>query len=186
MSGLTVSGNALYFLTSESNSSGAGLDLWKSDGTASGTSLVKSIPNSGSNVYSLTTVNGKVFFTIIDGTFGSDTAVYQLWSSDGTAAGTAEVTSLRGPIDQDVALGNELIFTEQDSTDSTESLWASDGTAAGTVQLQDFQPSGNYRYGSESLQSALVVAAPKCTSWPRTERTHSSGPPMEPSRERWR
>ena len=68
---------------------------------------------------------------------------YELWSSDGTAAGTTEVTSLTGPWGGVAALGNDLVFTKLDATGSGESLWVSDGTAGGTVQLHDFQPSGS-------------------------------------------
>ena len=52
-----------------------------------------------------------------------------------------------GPCWGAVALGNELIFGQLDSTGSGGSLWASDGTAAGTVQLHDFQSSGGDSYG---------------------------------------
>ena len=148
LSAITASGNSLYFSTIESNDSGTTLDLWKSDGTASGTAVVASIPNAyGYGPVSLTDVNGKLFFAVETLTPTTGDTGYQLWSSDGTAAGTNEVTSLTGPIDQAVPLGNELIFNVPDSTGSTASLWASDGTAAGTIQLQDFQQGGGYGHG---------------------------------------
>src|SRR5262245_16221248 len=62
-----------------------GIELWKSDGTAAGTVLVKNIRSgaTGSNPASLTNVNGTLFFKANDGVNG-----IELWKSDGTAAGT--------------------------------------------------------------------------------------------------
>jgi ELWxxDGT repeat protein len=67
-----------------------GRELWKSDGTAAGTMMVKDIfpgystPNPYSSYPSaLTNVNGTLFFTANDGVSG-----WELWKSDGTAAGT--------------------------------------------------------------------------------------------------
>ena len=64
-----------------------GEELWKSDGTAAGTVLVKDInPGSGPSSDSQSTpanMNGTLFFNADDGTSG-----YELWKSDGTAAGT--------------------------------------------------------------------------------------------------
>src|SRR5205085_1636932 len=69
-----------------------GNELWKSDGTASGTVLVKDIAvgNSGSFPSNLTNVNGTVYFTADgDGVNGPE-----LWKSDGTPGGTALVKDI--------------------------------------------------------------------------------------------
>ena len=69
-----------------------GTELWKSDGTAAGTVLVKDI-NPGSAGFTpryLTNVNGTLFFSANDGTHG-----VELWKSDGTAAGTVLVKDIR-------------------------------------------------------------------------------------------
>jgi ELWxxDGT repeat protein len=161
MSSLAVAGNSLYFLTTENNPSGTAVDLWKSDGTSSGTSLITSIPNSyytDNNSGILTDVNGKIFFPIETNPNDPASAQYQLWSTDGTASGTTEVTSLSAPMLGAAALGNELIFGQFDATGSGESLWASDGTAGGTVQLQDFQPSSGYPLGYGPTISSLTVS----------------------------
>ena len=68
-----------------------GRELWRSDGTAAGTFLVKDI-NSGageSKPYHFTQVGGTVFFVADDGSRG-----VELWRSDGTAAGTALVKDI--------------------------------------------------------------------------------------------
>ena len=66
-------------------------ELWKSDGTAAGTVMVKDInPGSGNSApLSLTNVNGKLYFAANDGADGDE-----LWKSDGTAAGTLMVKDI--------------------------------------------------------------------------------------------
>src|SRR5204863_9848180 len=82
-------------------------ELWKSDGTNSGTRRVKEIfpgdiPLIGLvtdvGVGDLTNVNGTLYFTAFDhyvpnpgGPFGLPTPVYGLWKSDGTDAWTVLV-----------------------------------------------------------------------------------------------
>ncbi len=65
-----------------------GCELWKSNGTAAGTVLVKDmVPgNPGSDARDLTAVGKTLFFVNDDGVHGR-----QLWKSDGTAAGTGIV-----------------------------------------------------------------------------------------------
>ena len=81
---LEAMGKALFFRACDDQ----GCELWKSDGTAAGTALVRDIwPGSGSSRPSeLTDVNGTLFFLANDGTHG-----IELWKSDGTAAGTVMV-----------------------------------------------------------------------------------------------
>ena len=57
--------------------------MWKSNGTAAGTVLVKDVypGNIGSYPSKLTNVNGTLFFVADDGVHGNE-----LWKSDGTAA----------------------------------------------------------------------------------------------------
>jgi ELWxxDGT repeat protein len=64
-----------------------GDELWTSDGTDAGTTLVKDVnPGGGSsNISEPTNVNGTLFFNAYDGN------AYGLWKSDGTAAGTVLV-----------------------------------------------------------------------------------------------
>ena len=61
-----------------------GCELWQTDGTSAGTKLVQDIVPGvqGSYPYSLTNVEGTIYFTADDG------AEVELWSSDGTPEGT--------------------------------------------------------------------------------------------------
>src|SRR5947209_14392119 len=82
---MVVIGSTTYFWADDGTH---GNEVWKTDGTAAGTSMVADInPGSGtSSPYHLTNVNGTLFFTANDGVHGTE-----LWKSDGTAAGTSMV-----------------------------------------------------------------------------------------------
>src|SRR5262249_37749447 len=112
-----------------------GQELWKSDGTAAGTVLVKDIDpgSAGSDIRELTNVNGTLFFRANDG----------LWKSDGTAAGTVRVNGINwsnytDPVSMTTGSG-PLFFTAWNNTNGRE-LWKSDGTAKGTVLVKDLFP----------------------------------------------
>src|SRR5262249_60144077 len=68
-----------------------GRELWKSDGTAAGTVLVKDIRPGPDYGYpeNLTGVGRTLFFTANDGVNGQE-----LWKSDGTEAGTVLVKDI--------------------------------------------------------------------------------------------
>ncbi|MBE9092297.1 hypothetical protein IQ232_22035, partial [Microcystis aeruginosa LEGE 11464] len=145
-SNLTAVGNTLYFTADDGVN---GTELWKSDGTAAGTVLVKDIlPGSPwfafwSSPRNLTAVGSTLYFIADDDVNG-----FELWKSDGTAAGTVLVKDINpssfGVIPGDLtAVGNTLFFYADDNVNGIE-LWKSDGTAAGTVLVADIIP-GSYR-----------------------------------------
>jgi ELWxxDGT repeat protein len=72
----------LYFLADDGLS---GPELWKTDGTDSGTIRVKDIRagRNGSIPRDLTTVGSSLYFTANNGTTGRE-----LWETDGTQGGT--------------------------------------------------------------------------------------------------
>ena len=85
---LTAVGNTLFFQAYDGVNGG---ELWKSDGTAAGTVLVKDIRPGLSTSYpgNLTAVGNTLFFTADDGVNGTE-----LWKSDGTTAGTVLVADI--------------------------------------------------------------------------------------------
>lgn len=81
-----MNSSVFFFTAFDGSASDHGVELWKSDGTDSGTCLVKDIwPGSTtSNPFGLTVMNGALFFSADDGTNG-----VELWTSEGTDTGTA-------------------------------------------------------------------------------------------------
>ncbi|MDB5323494.1 MAG: hypothetical protein JWN40_5125, partial [Phycisphaerales bacterium] len=64
--------------------------------------------------------------------------VGQIWRTDGTVAGTAQVSN--GTLATDLTpVGNLLYFTDDDGTSGRE-LWVTDGTLAGTTRVADIIP----------------------------------------------
>ena len=156
---LAAVGTRLYFTATDQT---AGSELWTSDGTVAGTRIVKDIntttpqpepwfipvdgPNGSSSPQQLTAVGGTLYFTADDGVQGQE-----LWTSDGTDAGTRMVADLSpgvgsvgGPlygtdgtgsqIKGLTAVGAKLYFSADDGTHGPQ-LYVSDGTAAGTITL---------------------------------------------------
>jgi ELWxxDGT repeat protein len=124
----------LYFLASG--------ELWKSDGTAGGTMLVKDLVlgSGDSRPDNFTSVDGTLFFTLNNGSSGQT----ELWKSDGTTAGTGKVKDIPFGlfIGGGKAIGNTLFFMGKTSSGPYE-LWKSDGTAGGTSSIKKFNHCGS-------------------------------------------
>jgi ELWxxDGT repeat protein len=134
-----------------------GNELWMSDGTESGTLMLKEInPRSGGLPFSnsdpgwFTGVDNILFFIANDGQHG-----FEVWSSDGTEAGTTLVEDINDD-SEGIELGStavyqgDFFFTTDDGVHGTE-LWKSDGSNTGTVLVKDIHPGGS------SNPSGLVV-----------------------------
>jgi ELWxxDGT repeat protein len=87
---LTSAGSRLFFVDDDGTH---GNELWTSNGTRTGTVLVKDItPDTVENDYGpsdLTEAGGRLFFSARDGVHGAE-----LWRSNGTRAGTVMVKDI--------------------------------------------------------------------------------------------
>ena len=129
--------NGTLFFRADDNIHGS--ELWKSDGTAEGTVLIKDInPGIGygnADPRSPTEFNGTVYFSANDGIHG-----YELWKSDGTEEGTVLVKDINpgsnsGHFYDLTEFNGHLYFDGNDGTGTK--LWRTDGTAEGTVPFAD-------------------------------------------------
>ena len=121
----------------EGNDAAHGFELWRTDGTAAGTRLVKDINPTviGAQAYhsfpqSFMVFNGALLFVARD----SNAGPAGLWRTDGTEAGTVKLTDAAEPdLNPDkegwYALGGKLYGM------GTEGLVVTDGTVAGTRLL---------------------------------------------------
>lgn len=138
---MIVLNNILYF-TADAGT-GAGMELWRSDGTNAGTYMLKDVyPGafSGMPQYFIQ-LNNRIYFKATDNVNGSE-----LWTSDGTVAGTVMVKNIwpgsgSSSIQHMYAAENYFYFVAADGTTGLE-LWKSDGTTAGTSQVKDLTPGG--------------------------------------------
>jgi ELWxxDGT repeat protein len=155
-------GNAIYVSTSATAGVGG---LWRTDGTAAGTVLVKSltIPNIGfiPQLPPVAAGVGKWVFPVNDTAGGTG---IELWVTDGTTAGTILLKDINPGIGdslpmQMTSLGSLALFEATDPTNGTE-LWATDGTPTGTVLVKDINPlaaSSSPNCGSVSLCNGFTV-----------------------------
>jgi ELWxxDGT repeat protein len=117
-----------------------GDELWRTDGTAVGTQMVKDVypGNAGSNLDPIN-MNGTLFFIT------GDQNGHQLWRSDGTGSGTQMLSDVQliGNSYSDgyfsvTGVDGTLFFAADDGHGNE--LWRSDGTSAGTQMVKVFNP----------------------------------------------
>jgi ELWxxDGT repeat protein len=132
---LTSCNGLMFFLASNDK---FGRELWKSDGTANGTSIVKDIfPNEdGSGISSFfASVDNKLYFSASDTVSG-----YELWVTDGTEANTTAIDIVSGSGSSSpmsfTGMNGTLYFSAHDMIHGQE-LWKSDGTKEGTLIVKD-------------------------------------------------
>jgi ELWxxDGT repeat protein len=144
----TPVGGTLFFTAPEQTI--LNRELWKTDGTSRGTTLVRDIkpgPDTSRANY-LTDVNGTLFFSADDGLHGEE-----LWKSNGSAASTILVKefSIGAPPSSPGNLTNvngTLFFTADVDPDprcsiNPRQLFKSDGTAGGTTVVFSDGRDGN-------------------------------------------
>lgn len=171
---LTAFDGQLFFLAEDETN---GMELWKSDGTESGTVLVEDIASGTTSAFTdsspLLVVGDLLFFAADDGTHGDE-----LWVSDGTSAGTDLVKDINSGSEGNLsyyagftAVGETLFFAADDGSNGKE-LWKSDGTESGTVLVADVNPGDDdygypnpsYPYYMKAVDGILYFSAANATS----------------------
>jgi ELWxxDGT repeat protein len=137
--------------------------LMVSNGTTAGTSALAPLHGSAHDIEA---GDGRLFFA--QERASSDEALVELWTSDGTAAGTRLVRSFElGPallwIAHLMLSDGTLFFAKGDDAHGRE-LWTSDGTAGGTARRLDLNPgpAASWPLGpgqAASLGGRLIFAA---------------------------
>ncbi len=116
--------------------------LWVTNGTAAGT---KELQVARANSLGLFINTDEPDFTVVGSRVlfngGDADGKYNLWMSDGTAAGTREIIVWRAynglTGSNFTVFGREVLFVGHDADDNFHNnLWVTDGTGAGTKQLR--------------------------------------------------
>ncbi|MEA2604424.1 MAG: hypothetical protein QOF89_5416 [Acidobacteriota bacterium] len=140
-------GDKALFLAFEGGSGG---ELWVSDGSPLGTSLVRDLCSNGSCPFSPTflgVLQGGVGILQVPMDVGGERWT-EIWRSDGTRQGTRRLTAgNKGgpepcpgpPQPAPVSIGTAVLFAGFDFATGCEP-WATDGTAQGTRRLGDLSP----------------------------------------------
>lgn len=134
-----INNKLLFFATT----SAAGTELFVTDGTNSGTSILKDIYPGDTGILSnfirdqFAVLNSELYFW----TKGQDNK-YFLWKTDGTTTGTLQITPDNDgffyPSDVMIVYNNMIYFdARKNSFDNYNKLFRTDGTASGTVLFQD-------------------------------------------------
>ena len=134
-------------LIMRARSTNVGWELCQSSGTLASSTLLKDlytgsisgIPSSGSPSEFIE-FNGWLYFS------ANTILGYELWKTNGTAAGTVQVKDINpgGSSNPNnfVIMNNKLYFVAADGTNGRE-IWTTDGTSAGTFMVADVNVGGS-------------------------------------------
>ena len=117
-------------------------ELWKSDGTGSGTALVKNVVVDGTTT-GMAASGGYVYFGSQGPSDVSSDTGSELWRTDGTTGGTVLVKDLRpgssgSSPNSFIDVNGTVFFVACDSSNGCE-LWKTDGSASGSVLVKDIR-----------------------------------------------
>jgi ELWxxDGT repeat protein len=138
-----------FFAASDSQH---GVELWRSDGTDSGTYMLADIwpGQPASYPRNFVAAYGEVFFIADDGVHGSE-----LWCTDGTPEGTRLVSDINpgagSSSPQQLTIYNGYLYFLASNGGGPPALWQSDGTADGTILVSNLG-------GSAPLQVSVINA----------------------------
>ena len=134
--------NGFIYFTAETPAEGR--ELWRTDGSTAGTTFVKDIvPGVGGSNYT------DAYHIFSTGTYllfmaRTPASGVELWTSDGSSAGTVLLKDINTGVDSSgvqlfYLFNNLVLFSANNGVNGNE-IWKSDGTAAGTVLLKDINP----------------------------------------------
>ncbi len=169
--GLFEFNGKLFFRAYQSNT---GYEMWSSDGTLSGTKLLKDIlPGSGSafgfdqdanisektikSLKKVATLENKFYFQASDEVNGKE-----LWVTDGTSIGTMMLKNINTDIDGTISsfpsfftvIGDKFYFSAYGCAEIGSELWVSNGEEIGTIMVKDI----NTEYLKSSIPQNLIFA----------------------------
>ena len=146
-------GNLFVFYGAESGNPDT---LFVSDGTDSGTLSISDINLQPSQDYA---VLGNILYFV-----GAESGSYELYKTDGTAAGVSQVSNIYPGGNANVrslsVIGNEIWFSADDGTNGQE-LWKTDGTISGTSMVSNINTgsSGSAPDGMVSFNGNVYFSA---------------------------
>ncbi|GEO11026.1 ELWxxDGT repeat protein [Segetibacter aerophilus] len=156
-----VANGILYFVA---NNGTNGEELWRTDGTPAGTTMVKDItttPSVATSTQFGQFINlGNIFiFSVTAGEFLTSTS--QLWRSDGTSAGTTLIKDF-GTFSGFFPVfffpfNGKIYFNGTDYANTGNELWVTDGTTAGTTLVKDINPGGGEASSVPFVFNAVVM-----------------------------
>lgn len=154
-SAIALVGTKLYFRGLDADEK---FGLYVTDGTPAGTKLVRADPNEFQALSEIkgTGWNDKLYFFQ-----RGDKTGLEVWSSDGTEAGTTLLAKGNGYLDSTMAVfKDKLYFGFHDLNDADTELWVSDGTPGGTTQFANLHPtSTSSPSGFQVLGDRLIFLA---------------------------
>ncbi|MBO9702347.1 MAG: T9SS type A sorting domain-containing protein [Sporocytophaga sp.] len=144
ISSMSVFKDKLYFARPDYS------EMYISDGTANGTTILKENIGVDVSVFNFGVVNDQLYFNVDQQGPPTD-----LWRSDGTTAGTYKVHDMPGYVDpSDMTVsGNRLFYANHSREDyysvedfETYQLWQSDLTGFNTKLVQDIFPGTSFPF----------------------------------------
>lgn len=129
-------GNKIYYITNINNDSYGNNSLWVTDGTQAGTLFIGTYYNSQQMFKKSTNLDNYFYFTVHNGA--------NLMKTDGTLAGTSQVTSFNYPVFNRFNFlekcGNYIYFlVDSYGSPFGRELWRTNGTLDNTILIEGFE-----------------------------------------------